>query len=78
MKSRKQKPILFESQLTHEGWAVIRDGHLLCAFQNQRQAENAARALAQRSADSHNAAEVRLFKSDGRLRSARIFEAQKP
>ncbi len=78
MKSRARKQILYECHLTHEGWAVICDGRILCSFKDQRQAGIAARALAQHSATDHTVAEVRLFKANGRLRSVRTFDPKKP
>ena len=73
-RSKKQKPLVYESRLTHEGRAVILDANVLCVLRTQREADKAASDLAQRSAKEHKRAEIRLLKSNGHLRSIRNFE----
>lgn len=69
---------IYESRLTHMGWAVVHNGEIVSAFPSREEAVESAIALARFAAIS-GPAEARLFRSDGTvLRSRRFSKAATP
>lgn len=63
---------IFESRLTHLGWAIVREGRIINTFRAQVAAEKATIDMA-KEAGKVRQTEAHLFKASGKLRVARRY-----